>query len=402
MPLRRALALAAAAGALAVLLAARADEPPAAAKIPDAAALGGSQSLLALAIEQMQAGRAGDALRNLENLTRQQPDFRLGRQIYGDLLATVKSESQSDAVPDAELKALAEEAQMRLASEKAVPPPGMMPDSIIQLAPNFRTAILVDLPRARLYVLERRDGTLTLTRHHYIGIGKNGYGKQVEGDQRTPIGIYTVTGWKTDAELPELYGSGAMPLNYPNRWDQMQRRSGTGIWLHGVPRNLYTRPPRSSEGCVTMANEDLLELGKFVTAGITPVVLSDRMQWLEPAQMDALRSEWNARIEGWRKSWSDRDSEAYLAHYSPEFSTGKSGFAAFAEYKRRVNASKKFIAVDLRDINIYRYPGTAQPAVMVEFTQDYRSDNYASIARKRQFWSQDAAGTWKILREDPV
>ena len=361
-----------------------------------------SQTQLATAIEQMQAGHGRDALKNLESLTQQQPQFRLGRQLYGELLAALSNDEAPtpSGTPDPELQALAAEAQMRLASEKAVPPKGSLPDGIIHLAPLFKHAILVDLTRARLYVVENKDGALALTRHHYIGIGKNGYGKLVEGDQRTPIGVYRVTGWKPDAELPELYGTGAFPLDYPNRWDQFQRRTGTGIWLHGVPRNVYTRPPRSSEGCVTMANDDLLALRSSITLGLTPVVLTDKLEWLSPEQAVADREAWLERIETWRQRWAARDTDAYLSDYSADFSIDGMNFEAFAAHKRRVNTTKKFIQVELRDINVFRYPGMAQPTVMAEFSQDYRSDNYASVARKQQFWRQEPDGSWKIFREE--
>ena len=369
---------------------------------PDSSSAPPSQGQLAAAIAQMEAGQGRDALRSLESLTREQPDFRLGRQLYGELLAALSDDA--GAVPvgagDPGLQALAAEAQMRLASEKAVPPKGSLPDGIVHLAPLFRHAILVDVQRARLYVLENLEGALSLTRHHYIGIGKNGYGKQVEGDQRTPIGVYRITGWKGDAELPELYGTGAFPMDYPNRWDQFMRRSGTGIWLHGVPRNVYTRPPRSSEGCVTMANDDLLALRRSVSLGMTPVVLTDRLEWQTAEQAQTRRNEWLTRIETWRQRWSTRATDAYLSDYAPDFTTTGMNYAEFAAHKRRVNETKKFIQVELRDINIFRYPGMERPTMMAEFSQDYRSDNYSSVARKQQFWRQEADGSWKIFRED--
>lgn len=363
-------------------------------------ALSPAEQKLTTAIEQMQAGFPKDALKNLEGLTRQEPGFRLGQLIYGELLAALSNDTPGAASDTVELQTLAEEARVRLASEKAVPPKGSVPDSVLQLAPLYRQLILVDLPRARLYVLDNKDGQLTLVRHQYIGIGKNGYGKQKKGDQRTPVGVYHVTGWKGDAELPELYGSGAFPLSYPNPWDVFKKRDGTGIWLHGVPRSMYNRPPRSSEGCVTMANDDLLALKPYIALGLTPVVLSDTVQWLPPDMVRADREAWSTRVETWRKDWASKDTDAYLAHYGSEFSTEGMGLAAFSAHKRRVNAGKKFINVELRDLSLYRYPAAGEPLVLAEFTLDYKSDNYATVSRKQQFWRQEKDGSWKIFREE--
>lgn len=366
-----------------------------------------SEQQLASAIEQLRQGQTADALKNLELLTRAEPGFLLGKQIYGDLLAlsaaavaVPRISSQINDQASAEIQALADEAQMRLASEKAVPPEGAQPSAVLMLAPLFKNVIVVDLLRARLYVLENKNGAFSLLRHHYIGIGKNGYGKQVKGDQRTPVGVYHITGWKRDGELPELYGSGAFPLSYPNPWDVFKQRNGTGIWLHGVPHNVNSRPPRSSEGCVTMANSDLLALRPSVTLGLTPVILSDDVQWLTPEQSRNERESWLLRIESWRKHWSSRDTAAYLGDYSNDFSTEGMNFAAFSKHKYRVNAAKKFINLKLRDVNLFRYPGAGEPLVLAEFTLDYESDNFKTTSRKQQFWRQEKDGAWKIFREE--
>src|SRR3546814_18217342 len=103
-------------------------------------------------------------------------------------------------------------------------------------------------------------------------MGKNGWGKQSAGDNRTPVGIYHITSWIDGSKLPPFYGAGAFPLNYPNLWAQFKRRTGYGIWLHGVPGGTDTRPPRASEGCVTMSNAEILALKSYVAIGPTPVL----------------------------------------------------------------------------------------------------------------------------------
>src|SRR3546814_8483534 len=53
---------------------------------------------------------------------------------------------------------------------------------------------------------------------------------------------------KLTRKLPDFYGDGAYPLNYPNEWDKHEGRKGYGIWLHGTPSTTYSRPPRASDG----------------------------------------------------------------------------------------------------------------------------------------------------------
>ncbi|NGY06403.1 L,D-transpeptidase family protein [Solimonas terrae] len=343
----------------------------------------------------LSAGKADDALHSLAALNAQAPDFRLGQQFYGEL----KTRLAVDA-PQPQLQALAEEARLRLASERAVPKAGTMPDSVLRLATSFKHLIVVDLPRARLYVLGNDGGQLKLISHHYAAMGKNGWGKQSAGDNRTPVGIYHVTGWIDGSKLPAFYGAGAFPLNYPNLWDQFKRRTGYGIWLHGVPIGTDTRPPLSSEGCVTMANADLLALKPYIELGQTPVLLSDALSWQEPEQMRKDRDAFMARVERWRTAWSSKNTAAYLDFYGPEFTTEGMNRKAFVDHKERVNAQKKFIDVQLSDISLYRYPGSDDQLMLAEFTQHYRSDNYKLDSRKQQFWKRDDKGEWKIFREE--
>jgi murein L,D-transpeptidase YafK len=118
--------------------------------------------------------------------------------------------------------------------------------------------------------------------------------------------------------LADLYGDGAFPLNYPNEWDQTAlNRGGHGIWLHGVPSNTYSRPPRSSDGCVVVANPDLKELSRWIKVGSTPVIITDRTDWVS-------RQEWEqSRMNCWRNcnagksDWEARDADRFLRPLQP-------------------------------------------------------------------------------------
>ena len=96
-----------------------------------------------------------------------------------------------------------------------------------------------------------------LVADYYISLGKNGIEKTREGDQKTPLGVYHVTANLPRKKLTDFYGAGAFPINYPNEWDRRQGRNGYGIWLHGMPSDIYSRPPRASDGCIVLTNQDL-------------------------------------------------------------------------------------------------------------------------------------------------
>ena len=343
-------------------------------------------------------GRVDAALGQLSELVRRQPDFALARLVYADLLA-IKSGRIEDLgllAAEEEVAGLRHEAQARLARYLEAPPAEAAPAELLQLS-SAPSVILVDVERFRLYLFENRDGRPVLRDDYYISIGKAGGDKRREGDEKTPVGVYRVSDYLPGSGLPDMYGPGAFPIDYPNQWDRRQGRTGSGIWLHGTESDRYSRAPLSSLGCVTLANRDFLALRDRVEVGRTAVVLADRVDWQDPARVDEARRELTGAVEAWRRDWESLDTERYLSHYGADFRTEGMDLARFAGYKRRVNAAKKYVRVGLSDVAIYAYPGEEQ-TVLVEFQQAYESDTFSSRVRKQQFWRRHADG-WKIVFE---
>ncbi len=344
-------------------------------------------------------GRVDAALGQLNELVRRQPDFALARLVYADLLA-IKSGRIDDLgllSRSEEVAGLRHEAQARLARYLEAPPAETVPAGLIQLS-SARTVIVVDVERFRLYLFENLGGRPALTQDYYISIGKAGGDKRREGDEKTPVGVYRVANYLPGSQLPDMYGPGAFPIDYPNPWDRRLGRTGSGIWLHGTESERYSRAPLSSLGCVTLANRDFLALRDRVDVGRTPVVVVDGVDWQDPARVEGERRELAAAVEGWRRAWESLDTDRYLSHYGTDFQTEGMDLARFAGYKRRVNQGKKYVRVGLSDVAIYAYPGEEQ-TVLVEFQQAYESDSFRSRRRKQQFWRRDGGGGWKIVFE---
>ncbi len=351
------------------------------------------------AIELARSGKTVESMRALESLLKRQPNFRLAQLIYADMLAA-RSGMRGILADDKDprIRELFEEARLRLDRARYSPPAGTVPDMVLKLANEYPYLVVVDLPGARIHLFRNVDGALEPVGSRYAAMGRAGFGKEVEGDLRTPVGIYHVTGWMNDDKLPELYGAGSLPLTYPNLWDRFKSKTGHGIWLHGVPRQTYVRAPRSSEGCVTMANEDLLWLKPYVVSNRAPVVLADDVTWISRAKAAKDRESLMTRVESWREAWASKDTEQYLGFYGDDFSTAGLDKAQFGDHKRRVNDGKRYVKVKLSDVSLFRYPG--EPMFLAEFTLDYDSDNFKFVAKKEQYWRQDAKGTWRIFREE--
>ena len=275
-----------------------------------------------------------------------------------------------------------------------------MPRYLLQMQPDQRYAVVVDTKRSRLYLYENdvaNGGRPRFVADYYVTQGKLGADKISEGDKKTPVGVYHVTANLPRQTLADLYGNGAFPINYPNEWDKRQGRNGSGIWLHGTPSDTFSRPPKASDGCVVLTNQDLDAVAKNLQVGLTPVIISDSIEWLSLDDWAKERSELGKAIENWRSDWESKDTDRYLKHYSRRFKSADQDFAEFAAHKRQVNGGKEWIKIKVGNLSVFRNPGKEE-VVVVTFDQDYRSNNLSNVMKKRQYWLRED-GKWKIIYE---
>jgi len=364
----------------------------------------GPEEALTRIFAEIEGNRLNNALQLTENLLRQHPNYRLANLIKGDLLlartqpiSTFGALNNAPADKVADLRA---EAITRLAGYREKPPTDFVPRYLLQMQPDQRFAIVVDTKRSRLYLYEndlKNGGQPRFVADYYVTQGKLGAEKVSEGDKKTPVGVYHVTANLPKQKLADLYGSGAFPLSYPNEWDKRQGRNGSGIWLHGTPSDTFSRPPRASDGCVVLTNQDLDVVAKNLQVGLTPVIISNSVEWLSLDDWAKERNELNKSIDAWRADWESRDIDRYLAHYSKRFKSGEQSFDEFAAQKKQVNVSKEWIKLKIDNLSVFRNPGKEE-VVVVTFDQDYRSNNVNNQMKKRQYWLREGS-QWKIIYE---
>lgn len=370
------------------------------------------ESLLVKSLLEITQGNTKQAFATINELIRTAPNFKLAYLIRGDLLSAqgrgleslgnanlvLASKTNSD-----QIEGLRQEARTRIDYYLSDKKNHQIPNLLVKLSPEQTHVIVVDTVKSRLYVYKNADNKLQYIADYYVTIGRNGAGKQVQGDKRTPLGVY-FAGKKLTQPLADMYGSGAYPLNYPNELDQHQNKSGSGIWLHGTPTNTYSRPPRASDGCVVLSNPDLTTLAPILQTGKVPVIISDHIEWLSPTKSDFQSNEQislSESIEDWRKDWVSQNADKYLSHYSEQFFYSGGNYQKWADYKRVVQSAKPKVSVNIDKVNMFSYPNSTENIVVVNFEQDFRSASLQNKMLKRQYWINEN-NQWKIIYEGAI
>ena len=346
------------------------------------------------------------ALEQAQNLVRDYPNFQLAQLVYGDLLsARIRQVQTVGDVPQpvskeaaAALGDLRDESQLRLRALRERPPAGALPSQFLALSSRNRHAIAVDASRSRLYLFENKASGLTLIADYYISIGKSGYEKKTEGDARTPLGVYFITGSLSRQSLKDFYGSGALPINYPNELDSRRGKTGSGIWLHGTPANQFARPPQATDGCVVLANPDLAQIIRTVQTRTTPVVIAPVLQWIAPNVARQESKPFEAALAAWQSAKSRGNMEQVLGFYSPDFQSNGKTLAEWAPGLRSQLDKTRGRAIEFKDLSMLRWTDAADTMVV---TFGEVAEGSRTGPTRRQYWERQR-GQWKIFYEGVI
>jgi L,D-transpeptidase YnhG len=350
--------------------------------------------------------QARPALAKAQALVRDHPNFQLAQLVYGDLLTAQQGPVRAfgDVPADFQrgnaqaLAELREESQLRLRALRERPPAGAVPAQFLQLSAKNRHAIAIDASRARLYLFENGPQGVKLVADYYISIGKSGIEKAVEGDARTPLGVYYITSNLDPKSLKDFYGAGALPINYPNPYDARRGRTGSGIWLHGTPPNQFSRSPKASDGCVVLANPDLLRIVRTVEVRTTPVVIASSLRWVQPTAVQPETRRFADVLQAWRTAKATGDVERLLSFYTSDFTVNGKSLAALTPLLQVEMSRVKGRPIELKDVSFLRWTDSADTMV-VTFGEVANGARTGPV--KRQYWVRQGPD-WKIFFEGVI
>ena len=142
------------------------------------------------------------------------------------------------------------------------------------------TSVLIEQGPHRLHLVAAD----TVVKSYRVALGWGGPGpKQYEGDARTPIGTYRISG-----RLPTSPWHVFLAVSYPNLEDwhryaklKAERRVpmgagiGFGIGIHGRGRNMRDGEHKEQDwtlGCIALDNPEIEEVAALVRNGTTVVI----------------------------------------------------------------------------------------------------------------------------------
>ena len=344
-------------------------------------------------LRQLILGQHVAAQQHLSALTQRYPQSRLGRLVHADVLAAQAGLSnQIDDYATAKdlviIARLREQLKNRwdYVHNQGPNRQGQVPTRLLYAGRPGHQLIYVDVPASRLYLFEYLIDRPVAVQNYYVSIGRQGAGKEQEGDRRTPIGIYHTTGYIPGQSLHERYGYGALPINYPNSLDKSRARSGHGIWLHGTEPSWVNRSPLATDGCVSLSNLDFetlyMQLEKHTQ---TRVIIDDKPAWLPFEELVSLRERPLGILLEWTAAWKRGDKNALLEFYASSASPSIS--EKLIDRFSAINSQPEF----------YSYPGETDHLLAVFRIQA----TTGPVKILEQHWKRQSSN-WKIVLETQV
>ena len=237
---------------------------------------------------------------------------------------------------------------------------------------------VVDKTKKKLEVISYNGGITKKLFSSSVIVGKNG-DKLLEGDLKTPVGVYQLTRRFTPND--RYLGPLAFSLSYPNLLDKLAKRNGGGIWIHGYPLDGQRTDELKTKGCVAMQNDTLMKFDDVVDHKKTlAFIYEDKRPEASAKDIAVIVS----GLLGWKKTWSESDIENYLKFYDKNFERydGMS-LEKFKSMKRAIFSKKEKKRISFSNFLITPYPNLKNDRLFrVSFYEDYVSDTHKFAGQK--------------------
>lgn len=252
-------------------------------------------------------------------------------------------------------------------------------------------------PSLKLYAVENMQLKELGDSAALVAKGKGN--KKKEGDLTTPIGSYDLNARLTG--LDQYYGPLAFATSYPNVYDKSLKKTGGGIWIHGLPLN-GDRKDLNTRGCIAIENNLLKQYDKMIDFKKTMLITYEgELKKADPNDLALVLSS----LYKWKSAWQKSDIKGYLGFYDERFYNPDGlSFKAFSERKRAIFAKNESKTIKISNVNVSIYPNEAHRNMYrISFLQDYKATlkgkpSFSSVGQKDMYVVVENGGV-KILSE---
>lgn len=253
--------------------------------------------------------------------------------------------------------------------------------------------VVVDKAARKTSVWAFENNQLKKVEEYVSDQGKKDGDKQVVGDHKTPEGIYFFQEMLEGNQIPyDKYGVRAFTTNYPNLFDKLDNKTGSGIWLHAIPDSESLE--RGSRGCVVIRNTNILDVSKYISLGTTAILIYGSAKYTSQEEVTQTRSKIETLLKTWRNAWIGKDINTYINFYSDSFYSANKNKLQWYKHKKNLNSFYSNIFVDFSDPVIYEH----DDRIIVRTLQHYKSDHMDDFGEKYIYLKKEN-GEYKIIAE---
>ncbi len=258
--------------------------------------------------------------------------------------------------------------------------------------------IIVDKAKFQIHVADYKNG-LEIIKTYPVTLGKNLGDKLLEGDQKTPEGIYRFTTRYVAPAIKKKLGAMAFYVDYPNGLDKRDKKTGFDIMLHSTDDPSRLERNQDSDGCMVVDDVRIKELANYIHTPYTTLLIYDQ---LKP---EYLKSETSGDLkvvfDQWIAAWTAKDIDGYIGSYSKDFKYEQMDRDQYRAYKASLNRKYDTIDVKATGARFFRHPKYELVTFTQEYSSTFKGGRKAFVARgqKRIYFTREN-GLLKIFSEE--
>ena len=258
--------------------------------------------------------------------------------------------------------------------------------------------VVVDKKTNQIHLTNYDDGRLEIVKSYRATMGQKEGDKLMEGDLKTPEGIYEFLFRSAYPALKKKFGPLAIYVGYPNAMDKNGSKTGFDILVHGTDDPARLERKFDSLGCVVTDNENVKTISDNIELKDTKIIITRDFGALKDTPRLARAKEFFAN---WLKAWSEKDLTGYVESYADEYKAEGMNRLAFAKYKNELNKKYDTIKVTASDVKYYFH----EKYDLITFTQHY-SSTFAggkpafNGVSKKNLYLQERNGNYRIVMEE--